>query len=107
VGDLHPAVLLLTRRRWLVASFAIALSSCGAGAERGEASFWKGWVYPDGFNLTVSREIGRFDSFEDCQAAALGVIALLDQSMSPAYECGRNCRFDEDLGLSVCSETRD
>lgn len=103
MGNLRPAILLLTAAApWLVLPLTVL-----AGCSEPAGGRWKGWVYPLGGDLTVSRELGEFDNFESCKAAALGVVELLDPSTDPTFECGLDCRYSERYGLDVCKETRD
>ena len=82
---------------------------------------WTGWVYPDQNNLDVSIQLGEFDSFEQCQEAAIAGVRSLSSRVEnlgydedgypleapiPDYECGRRCRIEADYGLNVCAETR-
>ena len=66
---------------------------------------WTGFVYPSSANLTVHREIGVFKSLEACRTSARAYLADLQATDSGDYECGRNCRPDDTLGVSVCEET--
>ena len=45
------------------------------------------------------------ESLDACRTwAKLTVIKRGDRS--PDYECGYKCKYNEDLGLSVCKETK-
>lgn len=88
-------------RGLIAAALILLLSGCG------QQSSWTGFVYPDAGNLTVSAEIGRFNSFEQCRAAATGTLEVFGQRETGAFECGRACRYDGDTKLAVCAETRD
>ena len=64
-------------------------------------------IYPDKYNLTVSRDLGWFTSLEGCRGAALKELDLL-HSPYPAvgdYECGLNCGTLSDWPGWVCLET--
>ena len=73
---------------------------------------WKGWIYPDGSNLTGSVPIGAFESLEKCRLSATTLLAnihLQDDAGEPIagdYECGLNCKPDKAPGgLNVCDKT--
>ena len=68
---------------------------------------WRGFVYPDRGNLFDSRNIGEFDSLEQCRAACLTYLRDLGRSQIGDYECGKNCEEDKDsyLGIYICEET--
>lgn len=79
---------------------ALLLTGCGGQPE------WTGFVYPDAGNLTRSVQIGRFDTFEQCQSASiqtLGAFAVLHEG---TFECGRRCKPSQS-GIQICAETRD
>lgn len=76
-----------------------------AGCDR--QADWTGFVYPEVADLTVSVEIGRFESFEQCRVGATRTLATFDRQDSGTFECGRACRHDSRLNLAVCAETRD
>ena len=74
----------------------------------GERAAWTGFVYPDARDLTVSVEIGRFDTFEQCRSGALKTLGAFGRAGAGTFECGRACRRNDDIGsLAVCAETQD
>lgn len=79
---------------------AALLSGCDISPQ------WQGWVYPHAGDLTEAIEIGRFRTFDQCEAAAVGVLRSLPNPDGGDYECGRSCRRDMDLQINVCAETR-
>lgn len=76
-----------------------------AGCER--PAVWTAFVYPEADALTVSAEIGRFETFEQCKAGALRTLATFGRQETGTFECGRACRYDTGSGPAVCAETRD
>jgi hypothetical protein len=62
---------------------------------------WEGVVYPDRSDLTRSVSVGKFQTLDDCRAAAL---AALGSNRQGDYECGLNCK-PRGGGISVCSRT--
>ena len=88
---------------WRIAMAAtLLLAGCG------QRTLWTGFVYPDAEDLTVSVEIGRFDTFEQCRSGALKTLEAFGRSQAGAFECGRACSRNDDTGnLAVCAETRD
>ena len=70
-----------------------------------EADKWEGWVYPDRSNLAVDVQIGEFDSLEACRASAQNLMVRSGWQNSGDYECGLNCEYDSNYGLSVCEKT--
>ncbi|SKB58755.1 hypothetical protein SAMN06295920_10459 [Rhizorhabdus histidinilytica] len=73
---------------------------------------WKGWVYPNGAELTVDIPIGLFSTLEECRASAkrtLQFTASRDENgnaIEGDYECGYKCKAASDLGgLNVCEKT--
>ena len=79
----------------------LLVAGCGRKAD------WTGFVYPDADNLTVSAEIGRFATFEQCRAGALKTLGAFGRLGVGAFECGRSCRYSPDTRLAICAETRD
>ena len=67
---------------------------------------WSGFVYPDKENLFNHLELGKFETLDQCRAAAWD---LIDRSGWPTvadYECGLNCKPIEGYDvLKVCEET--
>jgi len=88
-------------RRTILGAVVLLLTGCESPAP------WTGFVYPDADALTVSAEIGRFETFEQCRAGAVKTLAAFGRLGVGAYECGRACRYDTGSGLAVCAETRD
>lgn len=79
---------------------ALALAGCGRSAD------WTGFVYPDANDLTVSVQIGRFETFEQCRTSAFQTLDTFGRSDVGSFECGLRCKPSE-TGLQVCAETRD
>jgi|TARA_B110000908_G_C10007584_1_gene337026 hypothetical protein len=65
---------------------------------------WTGWVYPDESNLFDSRMIGNFSSLEGCRISAQSEIKS-NNWINADYECGLNCKYNEEIGVNVCKET--
>lgn len=82
------------------------LAMCALFAGCSAEPEWTGFVYPDADNLTVSAEIGRFDTFEQCQAASIKTLGAFAAISEGTFECGRRCKPSA-TGLQVCAETRD
>jgi len=89
------------RAKRVVVVAALLLASCSASPN------WTGFVYPDANNLTVSVQIGRFKTFEQCRASALETLVVFGVPDRGTFECGRDCHPSKDTGLNVCAETRD
>lgn len=86
----------------------IAVASAFFLAGCSQQASWTGFVYPDAADLTVSAEIGRFDTFEQCRSAALNTLDTFGRSGVGTFECGRACARNSDTDkLTVCAETRD
>lgn len=84
-------------------SLGLALLAAGCG----QRADWTGFVYPDAKNLTLSAEIGRFDTFEQCRVGATQTLRTFGVLGVGTYECGRACRHDDQTNLVVCAVTRD
>jgi hypothetical protein len=78
----------------------VAVLACGADE-------WKGYVYPDGNDLTIHREIGTFDSFEECRESARNYLRDLGAEDIGDYECGKNCKQSKEMTIDNCEETAD
>ena len=88
------------------AVFALAfLSGCNQAPE------WKGWVYPNGSDLTRHITIGAFDTLEQCRTSAKTLLANFhlndgEELIAGDYECGFKCTSGDDLGgVNVCEKT--
>ncbi len=66
--------------------------------------WWSGHVYPFKNNLAYDVPIGIFTSLRDCRVAAQHMIRLFEWEDS-TYECGMNCRWDEELEINICKKT--
>lgn len=92
------------RRAWrpaIAASLVLmALPGCSGEPQ------WRGWLYPNREDLTRDIELGQFHTFEQCQEAAISGLRSLPDPDGGDYECGHKCRWDADLHLNVCAETR-
>ena len=83
----------------LLISSIILLSSCSKDE-------WEGFVYPDKNNLTIHKNIGVFDSLENCRAEALNTLSQISSIQRGDYECGLNCQArNEHGGIKVCEKT--
>jgi hypothetical protein len=79
-------------------SFSL-LVACGSDS-------WEGFVYPNKNDLTRHRNLGNFNSLDECRAAARGVLAELKALDRGDYECGKNCDDGSRMGgIKVCEET--
>jgi hypothetical protein len=74
--------------------------SCDTGPQ------WQAWVYPNREELTRSVPLGSFKTFNQCQAAALEALRSLKAEERGDYECGFKCKWRPDMGINVCTETR-
>ena len=80
-------------------SFSVWLISCSKNE-------WEGFVYPDGADLTEHRNIGIFESLEDCRAVARNTLASIGSLTTGDYECGLNCELRSGMGgIKICEET--
>lgn len=88
---MRPALLLL-----------LLLAGCNQRPRQ-----WDAFVYPDFEGSDAYEKIAGFKSFELCQSAALTRIRQLPDANKAAYECGYMCRYEPDMKINVCKETRD
>jgi len=65
---------------------------------------WRGFIYPNKHDLTVSKFVGQFDSLEACRAKAKSELESLNATDSGDYECGLNCKKSK-YGIEVCKKT--
>lgn len=86
----------MSRAVLLLASLLVA--GCGQ---------WDAFVYDDADDLSQSETLTGFDSFEECQAAAINRLRQKDLAEVGTYECGRKCRWDPAYEVNVCQETRE
>ena len=66
---------------------------------------WEGFVYPNKNDLTTHRNIGVFNSLEECRAAATATLQGLNALGRGDYECGLNCRYEEGFTVKICEAT--
>jgi hypothetical protein len=72
---------------------------------------WKGWVYPNGSDLTRDIPIGAFNTIEECRTSSRTILANFNfyrdgEKIEGDYECGFKCKKNGGLGgLSVCERT--
>ena len=93
----------------ITVAIGVALAAVSCSGSQGR---WTAFVYPpDASTQEVRHAVyGDYDTFERCQAAA--VAALRDKPPVPgsedvgSYECGRACRYDVDMDMYVCDQTR-
>jgi hypothetical protein len=75
---------------------------------------WTAFVYPDIKNIPSPDQaenfvIGEFESFEDCQAAAITRVRNINGTADLVgdYQCGFKCSHRSDFGgVLICKETR-
>ncbi len=87
-----------------ITALAMMLTGC-------DQAPWKGWVYPNGADLTDDIPIGAYSSLEECRKSARNILDRLNtheggEKVQGDYECGFKCKADEGLGgLNVCEKT--
>lgn len=100
------------RARGAAALVVTIVASALAGCD--EASTWVAWtrepwtgfVHPKRGDVLGVVEIGRFDSLEECRAAALDTLARAGWSNVGDYACGQGCRERAGLvGPFTCRRT--
>lgn len=88
---------------------AAAITVAGAISACGESD-WNGTLYPDREDLLAGQDLGTFATLDACRAAAEAAVAQLRAAAGgefavgaplPGWECGADCRTDEDGDL-VC-----
>ena len=67
--------------------FLLALTGC-SGDE------WLGFAFPDKGNQMICREVGKFKTQQECDAAAMSILKSLNALENGYYECGKNCKTD-------------
>jgi hypothetical protein len=83
----------------LVAVCAVCLGGCFKEE-------WEGFVYPNKNDLTKHIGIGIYKSLEECRASTIGTLNQVSSVERGDYECGLNCKTDNDLGgIKVCEKT--
>ncbi len=90
----------MSKARVLAFVVLVGLAHCSLVQDK-----WQGVVYPDRGYLPDSRNIGEFESLEECRAACLTYLRDLGKSQIGDYECGKNCEYDSSIGIYVCEET--
>jgi hypothetical protein len=79
---------------------ALGLSGCSSVAR------WEGFVYPDKKNTKAHVNIGRYFSYEKCQAAAIEKLNKTSSVQAGKYECGLNCEPQTDSSKPrICEKT--
>ncbi|WP_156878141.1 hypothetical protein [Sphingopyxis sp. QXT-31] len=67
---------------------------------------WNAFIYSDADDLSKFETIEGFKTFELCQRAAMDRLRATGAAEQGDYECGHKCRFDTQLKVNVCKETR-
>jgi len=90
------------RRCLILIAVCFSLAACDQ-----RPKLWQAFVYPDANALTRVVEMGSFETFEQCQQAAIEGLRTLGLAEVGDYECGYRCRRQERYGgVNVCKETR-
>lgn len=68
---------------------------------------WIGFYYPDRYNLTQYIQSSELQSLEECRAwVNVSQVPIHNPSGEGYdYECGKNCRLDENFDGYICKET--
>jgi len=83
----------------LIISSVLLLSSCFKEE-------WEGFVYPNKNDFTVHRNVGVYESLENCRIAALNTLSHISSIQEGDYECGLNCEARSSMGgIKVCEKT--
>lgn len=64
-------------------------------------------IYPDQNDLTTFDEVKGFRAFEYCRDATQYILKQKNPGGGGIFECGYMCRYDPDMEIKVCKETRD
>lgn len=97
--------------KYLVITIVIIINIFGCSSEKIE---WTAFVYPDIENVpsvdqTEQYIIGKYDSFESCQQAAIDQVRYNNDKYQKEgdYQCGSNCQHKEEFGgLLICEEIK-
>ncbi len=76
----------------------LVLASCHSKPE------WSGWVYPNGDERHV--DVGRFYTYEDCEAAANNRIRTLASPEDATFLCSFKCRWNDGAQIEICQSDR-
>jgi len=66
---------------------------------------WQSKVYLNKQNLTNYRIVGEFSSFEECRDESLHYLRGIKALHTGDYECGKNCKYNEELDEYICEKT--
>ena len=66
---------------------------------------WKGHVYPNSSDLRDNIYIGDYPSFDVCRDTAINILRRTEWIATGAFECGLNCRYEEEWDMYICKET--
>ena len=67
---------------------------------------WNAYVYPDFEGSEKYETIAGFKSLEYCRWAATKRIEQLPTPDKADYECGYMCRYDPQMQMNICKETK-
>lgn len=87
-----------------VLGLLVVVALAMAGCDLLSGGKWQAMVWADVERPSTEVFVGEFDSFEQCQSAAIGYLRANGLATRGSYECGRGCRSDG--GLKICKETR-
>lgn len=86
--------------RTLLIFIPVLLSACGSDT-------WEGFVYPDRTDLSEHRNVGVFESLEECRSGSYAMLRSLGATDRGDYECGLNCELPNGYStIKVCDETK-
>lgn len=85
---------------------SIALLALGLAACDDRPKHWNAYVYPDFEGSEEYETIAGFKSLEYCRWTATKRIEQLRQPEKADYECGYMCRYDPQMQINVCKETK-
>lgn len=82
----------------------LLLAACGA-QDRASGP-WTAFVYDHETDHATDTLVG-YQSFEACQQGAINKLRTYPEPDRATYECGLSCRYDEQMTVHICAETRD
>ena len=73
----------------LILCFILLLALAGCSGDE-----WLGFAFPDKGNLLIHRNVGTFETLQECDEASMSILKSLNALEDGYYECGKNCSSD-------------
>jgi hypothetical protein len=96
----YAPVFNIMKKPRLILLVIFVFSFLGCNKDR-----WEGFVFPKRDNKLIQRDVGWFNSLEECRNKSMEMLKELGAVQDGYYECSKNCKPGSSFYMRKCEET--